>query len=193
MSLDGASSGDQLGGVGRAEKIQPLTVEESKQLLSAVADDRLFAFYAVALAMGLRRGEALGLRWDDIDFDTGVLHVRRALQYVDKQLAFVDPKTTRSRRSIPMPDVCIRALTAHRSRQAEERLAAGPRWTDHNLVFPSVIGTPLDPRNVSRRFIELCKVAGLRHIRLHDLRHTCAHPAPRSGRRPARRDGDPRA
>ena len=157
----------------RAE-VQPLSVEESKQLLAAAARDRLHAFYAVALAMGLRRGEALGLRWDDIDFEVGVLHVRRALQYVDRKLAFVDPKTSRSRRSIPMPDVCVRALTAHRTRQAEERLAAGSKWQDHNLVFATVIGTPLDPRNVSRRFGNLCRIAGIRHIRLHDLRHTCA-------------------
>jgi integrase len=95
-------------------------------------------------------------------------------QYVDKKLAFVDPKTSRSRRSIPMPGVCVRALTAHRTRQAEERLAAGSKWQDHNLVFATVIGTPLDPRNVSRRFGDLCKAAGIRHIRLHDLRHTCA-------------------
>ena len=75
-----------------------------------------------------------------------------------------------------MPDVCVKALQTHRSRQAGERLAAGNRWEDHNLVFASTIGTPLDPRNVSRRFADLCKTAGIRHIRLHDLRHTCATP-----------------
>jgi integrase len=73
-----------------------------------------------------------------------------------------------------MPNTCIRALTARRTRQAEERLVAGPKWQDQGLVFTSVIGTPLDPRNVSRRFGDLCETAGIRHIRLHDLRHTCA-------------------
>ena len=79
----------------RAE-VQPLSVEESKQLLAAAARDRLYAFYAVALAMELRRREALGLTWEGMDFDTGILHVRRALQCADGALVFVDPKTTRS-------------------------------------------------------------------------------------------------
>lgn len=130
----------------------------------------------IALTMGLRRGEILGLRWSDIDADTGVLWVRQAVQRVNGGLRLVEPKTHRSRRALPIPGLALGALDRQRARQAAERLAAGPIWQDNGLVFASVIGTLLEPRNVNRHFERLRDQAGLSWVwvRLHDLRHACA-------------------
>ena len=155
-------------------EIQPLTPDEAKALLDAVAGDRLEALYAVALAVGLRKGEALGLRWDDVDLEAGTLSVRKQLQRVDGKLQLVDLKTDRSRRTITLPSISVDALRRHRVRQLEERLVAGRRWSDSGLVFTTTIGTPIDARNLSRWFHEHRERAGIRRVRFHDLRHTCA-------------------
>jgi integrase len=86
----------------------------------------------------------------------------------------VEPKSARSRRTIALPSVAVAALRAHRVRQLETRMSAGSRWRDVGFVFTSSIGTPLDPRHVTREFKTLLKTAGLPNIRLHDLRHSCA-------------------
>ncbi len=151
-----------------------LTPEQAKALLSAVKGDRLEAFYSVAVPLGLRRGEALGLRWEDVDFDKGLLHVRQALQRVGGKLQFTEPKTRTSRRSINLPQICVAALRAHRIRQLEERLLAGDRWQEHGLVFPTGIGTPYEPDNLQRHLHRMLERAGLPHVRIHDLRHTAA-------------------
>jgi hypothetical protein len=93
-----------------------LSVEEAKRLLKTARDDRLFAAYVLTLVLGLRRGETLGLRWSDIDFDRQVLHVRQNLQRVDRQLQLLPPKTPRSRRPVPLPPICVRALQDHQRR-----------------------------------------------------------------------------
>jgi len=127
------------------------------------------------LALGLRQGEALGLMWSDIDLETGVLRVRRASQRVPHQgTQLVETKTARSRRALVMPPIVTCALRAHRARQAIERLAAGERWVDLDLVFPSERGTLADGPNVTHRFHKLLKRAGLPGMRFHDLRHACA-------------------
>ncbi len=122
----------------------------------------------------LRRGEALGLRWTDVDLDTSTLKVRTSLQRVDGRLQLVEPKTARSRRTIALPQSAIIALRHHRVRQLQERLLAGQRWHDTGMVFTTTIGTPLDPRNVYRHFQRALAEAGLPQKRFHDLRHTCA-------------------
>ena len=155
-------------------EVRSLKPDEVHTLLDAARGDRFEAILTVAIAVGLRRGEALGLRWSDIDLEAAVLRVRRALVYVDGDLRFVDPKTKRSRRTIPLPSVSIQALREHRRRQAAERLAAGPAWEDDDLVFPSATGGPMDPNNLGRHFRALCDRAGIGRVRLHDLRHTCA-------------------
>ena len=86
----------------------------------------------------------------------------------------VEPKTERSRRVLPLPKTVVSALRAHRSRQLEEKLSLGPDWQETGLVFTSNIGTPLEPRNVVRKFHTLLKNAGLPRSRFHDLRHSCA-------------------
>lgn len=152
-----------------------LTPANARLLLDAARGDRLEALYSVALALGLRQGEALGLKWADINLETGVLRVRRASQRVPHQgTQLVETKTERSRRALVMPPIVINALCAHRGRQAVERLAAGERWVDLDLVFPSERGTLADGPNVTHRFHKLLTRAGLPAMRFHDLRHACA-------------------
>lgn len=155
-------------------KITPLTVQESRQLLTVTRTHRLCALWAVALGVGLRRGEALGLRWSDIDLDRGRLTVRRSLQRVDGKLTLHQTKTKTSERTIPLPQPLIRALREHRRRQLEERSTAGTAWEDHDLVFCTAQGRLIEPRNINRAFTALLRKANLRPIRLHDLRHSCA-------------------
>jgi integrase len=153
---------------------QPLAPAEARKLLDAIRGDRLEALYSVALALGLREGEALGLCWSDIDLETRIVQVRRALQRSEGTLRFVEPKSQRSRRSIAMPEIVVKALRAHRARQLQERLIAGPQWRDTGLVFTSRLGTPIDPRNMVRMFKRMLAKAGLRDQRFHDLRHGAA-------------------
>ena len=156
------------------QEMQSLSPEQARVFLQAAEGDRLEALYSVAIAVGLRQGEALGLRWDDVDLDAGKLRVRVALQRVNGKLQLVGPKTAKSRRTIALPQTAVIALRKHRTRQLEERLRAGEHWQEMGLVFPSTIGTPHDARNVVRAFQKLLEQAGLPHMRFHDLRHTCA-------------------
>ena len=151
-----------------------LSPKQARSLLDTAKGDRLEALYSVALALGLRQGEALGLRWQDVDLDAGTLSVRHALQRIDGRPQFVEPKTEQSRRTLTLPSMVAAALREHRVRQLEERLLAGARWQDHGLVFASTVGTPLDTRSVVRQFKAVLKRAGLPDMRWHDLRHTCA-------------------
>jgi integrase len=128
----------------------------------------------VALAIGLRRGEALGLSWEDVNFDAGTLRVRRTLQRVDREYRLAEAKSETSHRTIALPAFALAALREHRTRQIEERLAAGPEWTDWGLVFTTATGGPLDGSWVTRHFQKLVAEAGLPRQRFHDLRHGAA-------------------
>lgn len=150
-----------------------LDVNQAETMLEAARGDRLESLWLLTLTMGLRRGEALGLTWADVDYDNSELVLVRQLQRVGKELVFREMKTD-GRRRLPLPAVTIEALKAHRKRQLEERLLAGDRWQESDLVFPSTIGTPMDPNNVSNRFKALARQAGLPEaITLHSLRHSC--------------------
>ncbi len=152
-----------------------LTVDQADALLDAAAGDRLHALYATALWLGLRRGELLGLRWQDIDLDAGTLRIEVAQQIVNGKAELAAPKTIRSRRTLPLPAALVPILQAHHTRQLKERVRAGVPWPDHDLVFTTTKGTPINPRNLDRSFKALLKRAGLpKTIRLHDLRHSCA-------------------
>jgi integrase len=118
----------------------------------AVRGDRHDPLFRLMLATGLRRGEALGLHWADVDLDAGRLRVRWTLTRTSKGLHLGEPKTDKSRRTVPLPRSTVETLRAHRLKQAEERLAAAEAWQEHGLVFTTEIGTPLEPRNVLRRF-----------------------------------------
>jgi integrase len=155
-------------------EIRPLQPDQARALLDAVRLHRLGALFTVALALGLRQGEALGLKWDAVDFQAGTLQVRAALQRVGKKWILVEPKSERSRRVVALPRMAIVALRAHRVRQKKERLLAGPRWNETGFVFATRTGTPLAPRNLNRAFKGLLKRANLPDVRFHDLRHTAA-------------------
>lgn len=161
-------------------EMTPLTPEEVNAYLEAAKGERLYAAFLLELTTGLRRGELLALKWDDFDPDKGTLTVRRTLarvRLVDKggsELRFSEPKTESGKRTIPLLPEVIRELKAHKARQNEERLFFGQAYTDLGLMFPTPLGTPLEPRNFHRKHTEILRKAGLRHVRLHDLRHTFA-------------------
>lgn len=150
-----------------------LTVDQARKLLVASRADRLHALYVLALYLGLRRGELLGLRWEDIDLEAGVLEVRRTLQRVAGELRAVLPKTRTSRRTVPLIGLCVEALKAHCERQDQEAKNAGTDWQDTGYVFTTTTGTPIEPDNLRRSWYPLRKAIGLDTMRFHDLRHSC--------------------
>jgi integrase len=150
-----------------------LSSAEARTLLAAAADDRLFAVYVLALVLGMRRGEVLGLRWSAVDLDGGTLRVRSSLQRVGGQLVLSSAETRRARRAIPLPRAVVKVLRVHRESQAAERVAAEV-WSDDDLVFTTSIGTAIEPRNVNRHYEGLLDKAKVRRVRFHDLRHSCA-------------------
>lgn len=158
------------------EEIQPLNADQVRALLDAAeeADDRLRTFYAVAVRTGMRPGEMLALRWSDVDLEAGgnaAVRINRSLSDGE----FTAPKTARSRRRITLSPATVAALKSHRKRQLEERMSKAGLWEDHDLVFPSSVGTPKSQRNLNRGFKIAAKRAGLpNHFKLYDLRHTCA-------------------
>lgn len=159
----------------RAETPMPLDVDECRKVLAAAEGRRNAARWTVALALGLRQSEALGLQWRDIDLDIGKLSVRRGLHRVDgKGLMFEEPKTPRSRRTVALPGPLTAALRKHRETQDFERMVAGSDWQDLDLVFAQPNGRPLDKHSDYEAWTRLLADAGVRHIRLHDGRHTAA-------------------
>jgi integrase len=152
--------------------LTPLTAEESRRLLEAAAEHRFGPLFTLAVATGMRQGELLALRWQDVDLDAGMLHVRYTLQEGTRERA--EPKTERSRRTIGLATTGVTALREQRRRQLEARLAAGRRWRDEDYVFATAVGTPLDGRNVTHELQATLVKAGLPRQRFHDLRHTHA-------------------
>ena len=151
-----------------------LTPVQARAFLAALRGHRNEALYALMLSAGLRRGEALGLRWDDFDERAGILSVRRQLKRENGVLVTSDTKTARSRRSVNLPGEMVVALKAHRARQAAEQLALGDAWQATGYIFTTSIGTPFDPRNLLREFKGICVEAGLGDWHLHELRHSAA-------------------
>jgi len=167
----------------RSPTVVPLTVDEAHRLLAAASNHRLAALWLLLVTLGVRRGEALALHWDDLDLDAGTITISRSLQRLlasnpspDQQateLVEVVPKTDASVATLPLPGQLVGVLREHRRQQLRERLAAGC-WDRNDLVFTTEIGTYLEPRNVTRAFGQLCQAASLRPLRLHDLRHSAA-------------------
>ncbi len=149
-----------------------LEIDDAKKLLREAQADRLHALYVLALYLGLRRAELLGLRWSDVDLNAGVLEITQTLQRVKGELKFVPTKTDTSERTIPLPGVCIRALKTHRARQQREQADAAV-WADSGLVFTSTVGTPIEPDNLRRSWHTLREKIGHPETRFHDLRHSC--------------------
>lgn len=157
-------------------QIEPLTLEEVRRFLAAARGSRFEAAFVVAVVTGVRLGELLALRWDDIDLgDAPTVRVRGTLQRADGRLQILEPKTAQSVRAIAVGRLGAEALRAHHVRQAEERLRIGSCWADRDLVFPNVWGEYMNPEWFRRNeFYPLLAAAGLRRIRFHDLRHTFA-------------------
>jgi len=157
-----------------------LTLDQVHKLLTVVNGHEMEALFKLALATGLRRGELMGLKWQDINVDAGVLQVRRILSRVPSKMpgkgyVEAEPKTQKSRRSLVIAPFALEALTQHRVRQLEAKLKAGDAWQEHDYVFCTSIGTHLNPtRDMLDQLKALLKKAELPDIRFHDLRHSAA-------------------
>jgi integrase len=157
------------------EEIDPLSSEEARWLLEAVRGERLEALYVLAINTGMRQGELLALKWDDVDLGAGLIRVRRTLTKADAAYTTGEPKTKKSRRAIRLTSGAVSALRTHLDRQLEEMERMGSLYQPGGLVFATEVGTIINPSNLrNRSFKPLLKAANLRTIRFHDLRHTCA-------------------
>jgi integrase len=183
---------------GKSPKMNHLTEAEALQVLAAAEGTRNGARWSVALALGLRQGEALGLRWAQVDLVAGELHIpkqlrrriyehgcgaespsgwpcgrKRGADCPDRGpggLQIVDPKS--GDRTVPIPKPLCARLRAHRKAQIAERLAAADWWEEGDFVFAQPNGRPIDPRRDHADWVALLQAAGVRHVRLHDARHT---------------------
>lgn len=162
-------------GTPRPRRFEPLTVAEARRFLASAEGHRLQALFDLALRTGLRKGELLGLRWEDLDLEGGTASIRRTLQRTPTGgLTALPTKTASPERRIALPTECVHALKRHRERQDQEREAVGEDWTDSGYVFTAPDGSPTEPSTLTRHFTALCRAARLRRIRFHDLRHTAA-------------------
>ncbi len=174
----------------RTRRFKPFTASEVQQFLHAASSDRLHALYELALRTGLRKGELLGLRWEDLDLDAGTAAVRRTLQRTSTGgLTTLPTKTRASERRIALPTRCLHSLKHHHEQQQRERHAAGTEWQHNGYVFTTPQGRPIDPTNLTRTFTTLLRKAGLRRIRFHDLRHSTATLLLEQGVEPRSRRG----
>ncbi len=167
------------------------TQEEAAKFLQVAKSHRLYAAYYLALATGMRRGEILGLRWDDIDWERKRLTIRNNLvenrlpgiqgklhrgqaTVSATQVTLQTPKTKKSRRTVILSSGTVTRLREHQQRQQQEQNMLGPDWLDENFVFANEFGGPTAPRTLYGWYRELIREAGLPEIRFHDLRHTAA-------------------
>ncbi len=157
------------------------TAQQLAAFLDFVADDRLYAMWWLIALRGLRRGEAAGLRWVDVDLDGEVLMIGQQRLAFGRTVTDGPPKTAASRRTVALDRFTIRMLRAHRHRQQAERAAAGEAWQDTGYVFTTATGEALHPDYLTRRFHRLVVDSGLPPVRLHDLRHGAATLAQAAG------------
>ena len=156
-------------------EMSTLNEAQARALLEAAAGDRLEALYVLAMTTGMRRGELLALRWEDVNLDDGSLSIRGSLHRSREGFTIAEPKTAGSRRHVALGRLAVDALRRHRVHQAEERLLHGSRWENQDLVFANELGRPIEATNLIRRsFAPMLARAGLPRIRFHDLRHSAA-------------------
>jgi integrase len=158
----------------RAREMQTWDMVEVQRFLTVAAWSPYGPIWAVVLATGMRRGEVLGLRWQDVDFERRVLHVRQSVTPVGGAAQIGPTKNSRSRTIQSIPPYVLAALREHKATQNERGLALGVAWHDNDLVFLTSIGTPIVPNNLVRDYNHLVAQAGVRRIRIHDQRHTHA-------------------
>ncbi|BCJ26195.1 site-specific integrase [Actinocatenispora sera] len=152
------------------------STEEARRFLESARQDGdpLYAAYVLTLVLGLRRGEVLGLTWDDVDVDGEELSVAFQLQRIRGRLYHRETKTEASDATLPFPSICTTALQLRQEAQNGAKSAAGHAWHESRLVFTTRLGTPIEPRNFNRSFHARCEAAGVRRIKVHDARRTCA-------------------
>ena len=160
------------------------TPEELRSFLQVVENDPLFAAWVLSASTGMRRGEVLGLRWQDIDFDRRRLAIRQTIISIDYRVEISEPKTARGRRSVALDTGTVTALRAHRASQNQEKLILGEAYQDMGLVFCRADGTPVHPDRFTQMFDKHVRDSGIPRIRLHDLRHTHATLALAAGIHP---------
>lgn len=144
-------------------EIQPWTADEAKRFLEAARIDPLYPAFLLLVMYGLRRGEVVGLRWSDVDFERSMIHVRQQVQRIDGRLQACPVKTRAGRRDLPLLMTIRNVLTAYKSNDKTE-----------DFVFQTKTGQPVEPHNFSRSFQRICQQHGMRRIRMHDVRHTIA-------------------
>lgn len=172
------------------KEMSPLTADEVNKYLEAARGERLYPAFLLELTSGLRRGELLAASWDCVDLVNGTLTVKRTLARVrlvdsgTSELQFSEPKTESGKRVIPLLPEVVQELKSHKARQAQEKLIVGQAYRDNGLVFATPTGGPIEPRNFHRKHTQILKKAGLRHVRLHDLRHTFATILLQAGENP---------
>lgn len=159
---------------------RPLDLVDLPLVLRAMEVHRWRALWLTYLGLGLRKGEALGLVWTDLDLDAGLVTINRSLRRRDGQLVDGPVKTPASGATVPLPGPLVDVLLEHRAEQRLDRLVA-VSWPDRERVFTTSRGTPLEPRNVNTEWAKVCASAGIEPIRLHDLRHSMATFALRQG------------
>jgi len=156
-------------------EMKTLNGDQVRVFLSAAKGTRNEALFWIAVSTGLREGEILGLKWSDLDWKTKRLQVKRQLQRLKGEgLVLTEPKSAAGKRLIILSSATLTVLQKHLNLQQEEKMFAGENWQENDLIFPSTLGTPLDPSNMSKDFKDTLKMARLPNIRFHDLRHTAA-------------------
>ncbi len=158
----------------RRPELAVVTAELASRFLAATAGTRLELPAAIAIATGMRRGEILGLRWDDLDEGLTLAQVRRTLQSTGGRLVFESPKTNRSRRAVALPEFLRPYLLRQREDQTRRREASGDGWREHGVVVDQGDGAPLNPGTLSAGWVKFLRTSGLPHVRFHDLRHAHA-------------------
>lgn len=165
------------------QEIIPLTIEELQKVIKVSENTKMYPLLMTEIYTGMRKGELLALRWDNIDFEAKCIHVRRNLCRVQSnepgnirksKFVLMEPKTKRSIRVIPVTDGLLKILKQHKIRQNEVKMKNRDIYVDNNMVFARDDGGFEDPREILRRFHKLLDKAGVRKCRFHDLRHTFA-------------------
>jgi integrase len=157
------------------KEMQPLSPDEARRLLETAGGDRLEALYVLAIHTGMRQGELLGLKWENVDLAANAIRVRHTLLRTKGRVILGEPKTKKSRRTVHLTGPASRALEEHLERQLKVMERLGDLYRDQGLVFTTEVGTPINPSNLRKRsFAPLLQKASLPHLRFHDLRHTCA-------------------
>jgi integrase len=152
-----------------------LSEQQVSQFLVAASGSRYRMLYHLALSTGMRQAELFGLKWSDVDWINGFIKIQRQAQRVERQgIVFSEPKTRAGRRILKLGENILQELRKHHEHLNLERATAGDRWKDHDLLFPTSIGTPIGQSNLLKDYHRILRQSGLPHFRFHDLRHTAA-------------------